>query len=81
MGILPIFCNVFCLYSVSSVCVCVCLMPKRDSLKLELQTCGCWESKPGPLEGQIVLLTTEPSLQVPFFKISRNALSNKIIRQ
>lgn len=26
---------------------------------------GCWESYLGPLEGQPVLLTTEPSLQLP----------------
>lgn len=25
--------------------------------------CGCWEAKPGPLEGQSVLLTAEPNLQ------------------
>lgn len=25
--------------------------------------CGCWELKPGPLEEQPLLLTTEPSLQ------------------
>ena len=25
--------------------------------------CGCWESNPGPLEEQPVLLTTEPALQ------------------
>lgn len=25
--------------------------------------CGCWDSNPGPLEEQLVLLTTEPSLQ------------------
>ena len=25
--------------------------------------CGYWESNPGPLEEQTVLLTTEPSLQ------------------
>jgi hypothetical protein len=26
--------------------------------------CGCWESNPGPLEEQPVLLTAEPSLQL-----------------
>ena len=25
--------------------------------------CGCWKLNPGPLEGQPVLLTAEPSLQ------------------
>ena len=27
--------------------------------------CGCWELNQGPLEGQSVLLTAEPSLQPP----------------
>jgi len=27
--------------------------------------CGCWELNSGPLEGQLVLLTSEPSLQHP----------------
>jgi hypothetical protein len=31
-----------------------------DSCEL---SCGCWESNPGPLEEELVLLTTEPSLQ------------------
>jgi hypothetical protein len=33
--------------------------------------CGCWELNSGPLEEQPVLLTTEPSLQLPevFFMI------------
>lgn len=26
--------------------------------------CGCWESNPGPLEKQPVLLTAAPSLQL-----------------
>jgi hypothetical protein len=26
--------------------------------------CGCWESNSGPLEGQSVLITAEPSLQL-----------------
>ena len=29
------------------------------------QTCGCWESNLGPLEGQPELLTAVPSLQPP----------------
>jgi len=28
-------------------------------------SCGFWESNPGPLEEQLVFLTTEPSLQLP----------------
>ena len=27
--------------------------------------CGCWELNSGPLEEQAVLLTSEPSLQLP----------------
>jgi hypothetical protein len=27
--------------------------------------CGCWELNSGPLEEQLVLLTTKPSLQLP----------------
>ena len=27
--------------------------------------CGCWELSSGPLEEQSVLLTAEPSLQLP----------------
>jgi hypothetical protein len=29
--------------------------------------CGCWKLNSGPLEEQLVLLTTEPSLQPPSF--------------
>ena len=32
--------------------------------------CGCWELNSGPLEGQPVLLTTEPSLQPSSFSFS-----------
>ena len=35
---------------------------KRDRGGWDL-LCGCWESSPGPLEEQPVLLTAEPSLQ------------------
>ena len=31
--------------------------------------CGCWELNAGPLEEQSVLLTTEPSLQLPSLRI------------
>jgi hypothetical protein len=43
------------------------LRPERASDPLELVTdaceppCECWELNPGPLEDQLVLLTTEPS--------------------
>jgi hypothetical protein len=30
--------------------------------------CGCWELNSGPLEEQSVLITTELSLQSPFFQ-------------
>ena len=35
-------------------------MPIIDGCK---PPCGCWDLNSGPLEGQLVLLTTEPSLQ------------------
>jgi hypothetical protein len=43
-----------------------------DPLEPELKaTMGCWESKPGPLEEQLVFLTAEPSpqtlLKFPFY--------------
>jgi hypothetical protein len=39
-----------------------------DPMELELQnscelSCRCWELNPGPLEEQVVLLTTESPLQ------------------
>ncbi|EDL23115.1 mCG145372, partial [Mus musculus] len=36
--------------------------------------CGCWELNSGPLEEQPVLLTAEPSLQLPYF-VFRNRVS------
>ena len=36
----------------------------------ELPPCVCWELNPGPLQGQRVLLTTEPFLQ-PFFSLKK----------
>lgn len=44
-------------------------MGLSDPLGLELQkfeaACECWESNPGPLQEQLVLLTAELSLQPP----------------
>jgi hypothetical protein len=34
-------------------------IPRGNGCK---QPCGSWELNPGPLEGQLVLLTAEPSL-------------------
>jgi hypothetical protein len=46
-----------------------------DLLKRELETVmschGCWESNPGPLEEQEVLLTAEPCLRLPCEMLSR----------
>lgn len=65
-------CMVFCF----SVCLCTMslLVPmkarKMQSYLLELKVtsdcelpCGCWGSNPGPLEKQLVFLTSAPSLQ------------------
>jgi len=43
-----------------------------DSCEL---TCGCWELKPGPLEEQPVLLTSEPSLQPPHLLFLKDLLN------
>ena len=40
--------------------------------------CGCWDLNSGPLEGQSVLLTTEPSHQTPkFFLIKKKEEEEK----
>ena len=39
--------------------------PETGVLNSRKLTCGCWESIPGPLEEQLVLLTLEPSRQPP----------------
>lgn len=41
----------------------------------QLQSCGCWELNPSPLEEQRVLWTTEPSLQ------PRGLCCHRLIRQ
>ena len=40
--------------------------------------CGCWELNPGPLEEQLVLLTTNPFLQLQHihFKFSGASVAN-----
>ena len=38
-------------------------------------SCGCQELNSGPLEGQAMLLTTEPSLQPPYFCFLRQCFS------
>lgn len=58
--------------------LCVCgKIP--DLLELELKMfcelpCGCWELKPGTLEGQPVLVTAEPSVGIPGFYGSYSGL-------
>ncbi|KAM7328484.1 hypothetical protein ACRRTK_012576 [Alexandromys fortis] len=52
--------------------LCAIGMKVSDSLELELQTVvschvGAWELNLGPLGEQSVLLTTEPSLQIPSY--------------
>jgi hypothetical protein len=59
------------------VCLpCVCPVPEesRSGLQISLELgltggcellCGCWESNPGPLKEQRVLLMTELFLQLP----------------
>lgn len=74
--------GLFLFMCVLTACMCTTCIPgacecqKRvsDPLGLELQPlCGPWELTLGPLEEQPVLLTVEPSLQLPniFFKIPR----------
>jgi len=59
----------FILYA-SVLCLCICPCEGVESLRTgfidncEL-LCGFWDLKPGPLEEQPVILTTEPSLQTP----------------
>ena len=57
--------------------VCLCLpgaqgSPEKDIKQLGIRivdgcepSCGCWKLNTGPLGEQLVLLTSEPSLQPP----------------
>lgn len=60
-----------CFYFMCIAVLPACISVKvPDILELELPTscelpCGCWKVKPGPLEEQPVLLTSELSIQPP----------------
>jgi hypothetical protein len=50
-------------------------IPITDGFELP---CGCWKLNLGPLEEQLVFLTTEPSLQSPFFRFLKRCFVNYI---
>lgn len=64
-----------CARACMSVCAHVCGDPwkaEEAPVELELQEVvsykhGCWELKSGPLEEQLMLLNTKPSLSPPIF--------------
>lgn len=57
-----------------SDCMYPCILRALDSLEMEVETvrtstdsseplCGCWQSNPGPAQGQPVLVPAGPALQ------------------
>jgi hypothetical protein len=67
VGWCPYFLNfIYLINECPAVYIFTCLKRASDTITDGCEPpCSCWELNSGPLEDQSVLLTTEPSLQLP----------------